>query len=83
MKRAILLSILILLILSGCAKKQDARQACCSQCRDAVNKMFEEQPQIAMPPDSVDCTYFKDGKHQLTKECTEYFDENQIAISEC
>ena len=83
MKKIILIFVLALVAIAGCTPNTDLKQICCIQCRNSVDAMFSEQPQIDMQPESVKCTYFKGGKLQLTGQCTEYFDENPMIVSEC
>lgn len=64
-------------------QKVDLKSKCCAECKNAVNSVFTEQPQIAMSPDAVNCGMFKGGKHELSTECTAYFEDNRVIVSEC
>lgn len=91
MKSKYLIAIVVLLIIIVAAitiffmnnQKIDLKSKCCAECKNVVNAMFTEQPQIAMSPDAVNCGMFKGGNRELTTECTSYFEKNKVIVSEC
>lgn len=69
MKKSYLMTFLIVIILiSGCGKKENLKEECCKECLNA----FQNNPEVE------DCS-----KLDLSKYCNDYFKENPKTVAQC
>ncbi len=83
MKFFLILLILGLVLVSGCAaqnqknQQPDLKNKCCSECKDS----FSQSP-VGVGPGGVDCGKFTTA-NPLSTECENYFNSTKTRVSEC